>query len=101
MQDLQRPGLLQRQADAALAPIGVFHQGGEGTTADRHAHHGAQAALGVAGFGVFDLDDVGAPVGQDRTRGRDEGELRHLQYPEAVHRSDHSCLLMQLQFPGR
>ena len=72
MQNVQSPGLLQGEADAALAPVGVFHQRCEGSAPTRHAHQGAQAALGVTGFGVFDLDHVSAPVGQDGARSRDK-----------------------------
>jgi hypothetical protein len=36
--------------------------------------------VGVAHHRVLDVDDVGAPVGEHRTRGRGEGELRDLHH---------------------
>ena len=78
------PGMLEREADAALAPVGVLHERLE-RARGRAAGADVQAALGVAGDGVLDLDDVGAPVGEHRAgRGR-EGELRHLDDLHALH----------------
>ena len=70
------------------------------------AAHVEEAALGVAADRMFDLDDVGAPVGQDRARRRDERELRDLQDPDAVHHLDHSIPFLlwcayQVVTPGR
>jgi hypothetical protein len=93
MQHLQRFGLLEREADAALTAVGVLHQRREGAAADRHVHQCAEAALSVAGLGVLHLDHVRTPVREDCARGRDEGELSDLQDPHALHRSDHSRLL--------
>ena len=93
MQDVQCLGPLQREADAALSAVGVLHQGREGAGADRHVHHCAEAALGVARLRVLDFDHVGAPIRQDRAGGRDKRELRNLQDPHAHHGSDHNRLL--------
>ena len=85
VEDLERALVLERQTDAALAPVGVLDDRME--VALLPAAQPAHAALRVAGGGVLDLHDVGTPVGQDRTgRGR-EGELRHLQDPHPFHRT--------------
>ena len=65
------------QADAALAAVGLLDEmvDAAGASDDPGAD---QAALRVTGFGMLDLDDVGAPVGQHRAGGGDErpgGEL--------------------------
>ena len=53
------------------------------------AAHVDEAALGVATHRVLDLDDVGAPVGEDGSRRGNEGELRNLEDPHALHHLDH------------
>ena len=54
------------------------------------AAHVDEAALGVAAHRVLHLDDVGAPVGEDGARRGDEGELRDLEDPYALHHLDHA-----------
>ena len=54
------------------------------------ASHVDEATLSVAAHRVLDLDDVGAPVGEDRARRRDERELRDLEDPYALHHLDHA-----------
>ena len=49
------------------------------------AAHVDEAALGVAAHRVLDLDDVRAPVGEDRARRGHERELRHLENADALH----------------
>ena len=63
--------------NAALAPVGVLHQR-MSVRVDLDATHVEKAALRVTLHGVLDLDDVGAPVGEDGSRGGDERELRNL-----------------------
>ena len=92
MQDVQRLGPLQRQADAALPAVGVLHQGREGAAPDRHAHHRAEAALGVTPLCVLDFDHVGAPIRQDRAGRGHERELGDLEDTHARHGSDHQLL---------
>ena len=58
------------------------------------AAHVEEAALGIAAHGMLDLDDVGAPVGQDRAGRGHERELRHLEDPDALHHLDHWSLLL-------
>jgi len=58
-------GVLEGEADAALAAVRVLHQRLE-RAVRRAAGSEAEAALRVAGLGVLDLDHVGAPVGEDR-----------------------------------
>jgi len=53
---------------------------------DRDVTEIAQAALGIARPWVFDLDDVGTPVGQHGARSGDECPLRHFQHADALHR---------------
>jgi hypothetical protein len=48
--------------------------------------------LGVTTQRVLDLEDVGAPVGEDCSRCRDERELRKLQDPKALHHVDQFSL---------
>ena len=58
------------------------------TCTPRHGRHDAargEPPHGVAPLGVLDLDDLGAPVGQDRRRGRDEGVLGHLEDANTFH----------------
>ena len=71
-------------ADALLAPVGVLEQhvhcahGG-------HDAAGGEPAHGVAALGVLDLDDLGAPVGQDGGCGRHEGVLGDLEDANTLH----------------
>ena len=48
-----------------------------------------EAAHGVAALDVLDLDDLGAPVGEQRRRGRHEGVLGDLEDPDAPHDLGH------------
>ncbi len=59
-QDLVAPGRVESQADAALPPVGVFHNGVERTDgcADRAQ---AQSSLGIPGDCVLNLDYIGSP----------------------------------------
>jgi hypothetical protein len=54
-----------------------------------NAAHVDEAALGVATDWVFDLDDVGPPVGEDRSGRRHESELGDFEYPHALHHFGH------------
>ena len=56
-------------ADAALAAVGMLDQR-VAVRVELDAAHVDEAALGVAAHRVLDLDDVGAPVGEDRARRR-------------------------------
>ena len=84
VEHLECAGVLEREADAALAAVGVLDDRMEvpllPTAQPTHA------ALRVAGDGVLDLHDVGTPVGEDRAGRRGEGELRDLEDPHAFHR---------------
>ena len=53
------------------------------------AAHVDEPALGIAPHRVLHLDDVGAPVGEDRSCRGNEGELRNLEDAYAVHHLDH------------
>ena len=81
----------QRQSDAALAAIGRLHHGREGDSRRRGGatRHGDESPLRVPRHRVLDLDDVGAPVGQHRSRRRHERELRDLQHSHTGHRFTH------------
>ena len=52
------------------------------------AAHVDEAALGVAANRMLHLDDVRAPVGEDRPGRRDERELRNLEDANALHHLD-------------
>ena len=71
-------------ADALLPPVGVLQ---EHVHVAHRGHDAARgkAAHGVAALGVLDLDDLGAPVGQDGRGRRNEGVLGHLQDANAFH----------------
>ena len=43
-----------------------------------------ESALRIPCLRVFDFDDVGAPVGEHRTRGRDERPLGHLEHTAKI-----------------
>jgi hypothetical protein len=51
--------------------------------------HPDETALGVAAFGVLDLDDVGAPISQYGARRRHKRELSDFQHAHAIHRARH------------
>ncbi len=75
-------------ADAALAAVRMLDQRMP-LRVQLEATHVDEAALGVATHRVLHLDDVGAPVGEDRSRRGNEGELRNLEDPYALHHLDH------------
>ena len=74
-------------ADAALAAVGMLDQRVP-VRVQLEAAHVDEAALGVAAHRVLHLDDVCAPVGEDRPRRRHERELRNLEDPNALHHLD-------------
>src|SRR5438067_1656850 len=78
-------GMIESQPDAALAAVGVVDDRMPrpifGTSPSD-----LQAALCIAGFGVLDLDDIGAPVGEHTGRRRREGVLGDLDDADALHR---------------
>ena len=74
-------------ADAALSAVGMLDQRMP-LRVQLEAAHVDEAALGVAAHRVLHLDDVGAPVGEDGPRRGDEGELRNLEDPHALHHLD-------------
>jgi hypothetical protein len=84
-------------ADAALATVGVLDERVPVGIEANHAHVD-ESALGVAAHRVFDLDDIGTPVRQDRRRCRDEGELRDLQDANALH--DLAHLVPSVRLPA-
>ena len=53
------------------------------------AAHVEKAALRIAAHRMLDLDDVRAPVGEDRAGGGHERELRHLEDPNPFHHLRH------------
>ena len=90
----QIPALIgaQVETDAALASVGQLHHVGHAPRTGRHQPRGGQAPLRIAGFGVLDLDDVGAPLGQNRAGHRDVRPRGHLHHPDAVHDSHRPLL---------
>jgi hypothetical protein len=81
------------EPDAPLAPVGLLHDVVDRVGAARDEAHRDQAALGVAGLGVLDLDHVRSPVGQDGPGGRDEGPGGDLEDPEALQCIGHGGIL--------
>ncbi len=73
--------------DAALAAVRMLDQRMP-LRVQREAAHVDEAALGVATHRVLHLDDVGAPVGEDRSCRGNEGELRNLEDAHALHHLD-------------
>ena len=76
------------ETDTALAAVRMLHQG-VAHGVELHAAQIDEAALGISPHGMLDLDDVSAPIGQDRAGGGDERELRDLQYPDSFHHQRH------------
>jgi hypothetical protein len=66
----------------------VLEQHVDGRAHDRQAA-GRQAAHGVAPLDVFDLDDLGAPVGEERRRRGHERVLGDLEDADALHDCGH------------
>ena len=62
------------------------------------AAHVEEAALRVAAHRMLDLDDVRAPVGEDRAGRRHERELRNLEDANALHHLDQVDLLRFVVF---
>ena len=87
-EDVEPLGRREVEAQALLAPVRVLQQ-----HVDVGAHHadaaGEEASHGVAPLDVLDLDDLGTPVGEQRRRGRHEGVLRDLEYPDPLHHGRH------------
>ena len=73
------------QAEAALAAVGVLDVGIRVTFDAQHAGL-PESALRVTGHRVLDLDHVGAPFGQHRTRRRDEPVHGDFQNADAFQR---------------
>ncbi len=71
-------------ADALLPPVGVLEEHVHIAHRGHDAARG-EAAHGVAALGVLDLDDLGAPVGQDGRGRRHERVLGHLQDANTFH----------------
>ena len=74
-------------AHAALAPVRELHHVRDTAGTGRDQAHGGQTTLGVAALGVLDLDDVGTPLGEDRSGDRHIRPRGHFDYPDAVHDS--------------
>ena len=78
------------QADAALAAVGVLDVR-VGVALHPQQTGLAQSALRIAGDGVFDLDDVGAPLAEHRARRRHESVHRDLENPDSFERAAHDA----------
>ena len=74
-------------ADAAFTAIGMLDQRVP-VRVELEPAHVDETALGVATHRVLHLDDVCAPIGEDRPRRRHERELRDFEDPNALHHLD-------------
>ena len=75
---------LDVQCDGALPPVGQGEREIDAAPVRSDAL-GGQTAVGVP-FGRLDVDDVGAPVGQQRSRHGDEDPLGEFDDPDSVKR---------------
>jgi hypothetical protein len=84
------PALLGAEVDrhAAFPSIGVLDGEVGAAAGDEARRH--QAALRVAAFGVFDLQHVGAPLGEDTAGHGHVGPRRHLEHADPAHDSRHT-----------
>ena len=82
--------LLGRQIDPdrLLPPVRILEVHVDAVVG-RVQPEGDEPAVGVAGHGVFDLDDLGPPLGQDRACHGHEDVRRDLEHTDAGHRSSH------------
>jgi hypothetical protein len=70
-------------------PCASSHQG-VAHGVELHAAQIDETALRISPHGMLDLDDVCAPVGQDRAGGGHKRELRDLQHPDSFHYQRHN-----------
>ena len=81
---------------AALAAVGMLDQRVP-QRIERDPAHVEEPALGIAAHRMLDLDNVRAPIGENRARRRNKGKLRHFEDANALHYLDHvssaSCVL--------
>ncbi|GBD13995.1 hypothetical protein HRbin24_02044 [bacterium HR24] len=77
---------LQVQGHAALAPVVLLEGRVEG---GRHAQGAGEEATERVAVGWLQLDDVGAPVGQDGGAGRPRHPERQLDHLDAFQRTGH------------
>ena len=87
-QDLLALGRGDVEGHGPLAAVGHLPEVRHAVDVGGHAPRRGVAS-GVAHHRVLDLEDVGAPVGEDRRRRRHEGVDRHLQHAHAVQRCSH------------
>ena len=89
VEDLQTLGRGQVETQALLPPVRVLEQHVDVVGDERQTRRG-QAAHGIAPLHVLDLDDLGAPVGQQsRCRGH-ERVLGHLEDPDTLQYGGHA-----------
>ncbi len=86
--DVATLGCAQVERQALLAAVGVLEQHVHLGTEDPHAG-GREPAHRVAPLDVLDLDDLRAPVGQDRRGRGHEGVLGDLEDADTVHHVAH------------
>ena len=91
-------GVLEVEAHRPLAPVGGLEE-----RVDAAVHvvqpGGDEAPVRVAGLGMLDLDDVGAPLREHRARHRHEHVRRDLEHADVRERSGrrHPTNLRQLR----
>ena len=88
VEDLEALGRREVEGQAALAPVGVLEQGVD-VAGDRHTPVEARPRMASPRSIGLDLDDLGAPVGQQRRGRRHERVLGHLEDADALHHCGH------------
>src|SRR5882757_1387043 len=83
LEDFNAARFIQVEDNRALVAVGDGEGGGHAAFAPAHR------AREIADAGRFDLDDVGALVGEDHRRHRARDHLGEIDYADAVERSGH------------
>ena len=71
------------EAETSLAAVWLLHDVVDRAVPARDQAHRDESSLGVACLGMFHLDDVGAPIGENCTRRWHERPCRNLEDPDS------------------
>ena len=98
-QDVATLGGVDVEPERPLAAVADLEEVGDALDARRHPPR-RDLPDRVAPRRVLDLEHLGAPVGEDGGRRRDEHEARHLEHTDAVQRTWHSTPPSRHSDPG-